>query len=62
MSTTARPAFYALAPGPVRDWITLLHLPYTAWHVQQKEELAIADTREPATETTCRSSLVLCPH
>jgi hypothetical protein len=28
-----RPAFYALAPGGWRDYVTLLHLPYTAWHV-----------------------------
>jgi hypothetical protein len=28
-----RPAFYALAPGGWRDWVTLLHLPYTAWHL-----------------------------
>lgn len=27
----ARPAFYALAPGSLRDYVTLLHLPYTAW-------------------------------
>ncbi len=30
---TARPAFYAAAPGSVRDWWTLLHPPYTAWHL-----------------------------
>jgi len=29
----ARPAFYALAPGGWRDYVTLLHPPYTAWHV-----------------------------
>ncbi len=29
----ARPAFYALAPGGWRDYATLLHLPYTAWHL-----------------------------
>jgi hypothetical protein len=28
-----RPAWYALGPGRVRDWVTLLHLPYTAWHL-----------------------------
>ena len=28
-----RPAFYALEPGGWRDWVTLLHLPYTAWHL-----------------------------
>ncbi len=31
MSGPARPAFYALAPGGLRDYVTLLHLPYTAW-------------------------------
>jgi hypothetical protein len=28
-----RPAFYALAPGGWRDLITVLHPPYTAWHL-----------------------------
>jgi hypothetical protein len=28
-----RPAFYALQPGGWRDYVTLLHLPYTAWHL-----------------------------
>jgi hypothetical protein len=28
-----RPAFYALAPGGWRDWVTLLHPPYTVWHL-----------------------------
>jgi hypothetical protein len=28
-----RPAFYALGPGGWRDYVTLLHLPYTAWHL-----------------------------
>lgn len=28
-----RPAFYALAEGSWRDYVTLLHLPYTAWHL-----------------------------
>ena len=28
-----RPAFYALAPGGWRDWWTLLHPPYTVWHL-----------------------------
>jgi len=28
-----RPAFYALAPGGWRDYVTLIHLPYTAWHL-----------------------------
>jgi len=29
----ARPAFYAMAPGGWRDWWTLLHPPYTLWHL-----------------------------
>ncbi|MGH3032936.1 MAG: hypothetical protein ACRDON_00075 [Gaiellaceae bacterium] len=28
-----RPAFYALASGGWRDYLTLLHPPYTAWHL-----------------------------
>jgi len=28
-----RTAFYALAPGGWRDYVTLLHPPYTAWHL-----------------------------
>src|SRR3954469_18489749 len=28
-----RPAFYALQPGGWRDFLTLLHPPYTAWHL-----------------------------
>lgn len=34
-STLARPAFYAVGRGRggVRDWVTLLHPPYTAWHL-----------------------------
>jgi hypothetical protein len=30
---TPRPAFYALARGSWRDYVTLLHPPYTAWHL-----------------------------
>jgi hypothetical protein len=33
VSDAARPSFYALAPGGWRDYVTLLHLPYTLWHV-----------------------------
>jgi hypothetical protein len=33
VSATTRPAFYALAPGGWRDYVTLLHPPYTAWHL-----------------------------
>jgi hypothetical protein len=28
-----RPAFYALRAGGWREYVTLLHLPYTAWHL-----------------------------
>jgi hypothetical protein len=27
------PAYYAAPPGRIRDWWTLLHPPYTAWHL-----------------------------
>lgn len=30
---TARPAWYALETGGWRDYVTLLHPPYTAWHL-----------------------------
>ncbi|MFN8223226.1 MAG: hypothetical protein U0R50_08310 [Gaiellales bacterium] len=34
MSERPRPAFYAAGHGgAVGDWVTLLHLPYTAWHL-----------------------------
>jgi hypothetical protein len=33
MSASARPAFYALRPGGWRDYVTLLHAPYTLWHL-----------------------------
>jgi hypothetical protein len=33
MSAQSRPAFYALDRGGWRDYVTLLHLPYTAWHL-----------------------------
>jgi len=31
--TETRPAFYALEPGGWRDYLTLLHPPYTLWHL-----------------------------
>jgi hypothetical protein len=31
--SAGRPAFYALSPGGWRDWWTLLHPPYTVWHL-----------------------------
>ena len=33
MAGDDRPAFYALRPGGWRDYVTLLHPPYTAWHL-----------------------------
>ena len=33
MGGEERPAFYALHPGGWRDYVTLLHPPYTAWHL-----------------------------
>ena len=33
MGAEARPAFYALERGGWRDYVTLLHVPYTAWHL-----------------------------
>ena len=33
MTSDARPAFYALARGGWRDYVTLLHPPYTLWHL-----------------------------
>jgi hypothetical protein len=32
-SSEVRPAFYALRSGGWRDYVTLLHVPYTAWHL-----------------------------
>ncbi len=32
-SAAERPAYYAARPGRWRDWWTLLHPPYTAWHL-----------------------------
>jgi hypothetical protein len=31
--TPSRPAYYAARPGAWRDWWTLLHPPYTGWHL-----------------------------
>ena len=30
---TVRPAWYALGRGGWRDWVTILHPPYTVWHL-----------------------------
>jgi hypothetical protein len=31
--TDQRAAWYAPSPGRWRDWVSVLHLPYTAWHL-----------------------------
>jgi hypothetical protein len=46
MSTT-RPAFYAARRGGWRDWWTLLHPPYTAWHLSY---VVIGATLAPRTD------------
>ena len=33
MTVQSKPAFYALERGGWRDYVTLLHAPYTAWHL-----------------------------
>jgi hypothetical protein len=33
MAETVKPAFYALRRGGWRDYVTVLHLPYTAWNL-----------------------------
>jgi hypothetical protein len=33
VSIQSRPAFYALERGGWRDYVTLVHVPYTAWHL-----------------------------
>ena len=40
-----RPAFYALRPGGWRDLVTLLHPPYTAWHLSYVALGAVAAPR-----------------
>jgi hypothetical protein len=42
-----RPAFYAARPGGWRDWWTLLHPPYTAWHLSY---VVIGATLAPRTD------------
>jgi hypothetical protein len=47
VSSEPRPAFYALAQGGWRDYLTLLHLPYTLWHLSY---VAIGATLAPDLE------------
>jgi hypothetical protein len=39
------PAFYTLAPGGWRDYVSLLHPPYTAWHLSYVVFGAVTATR-----------------
>jgi hypothetical protein len=48
MTTQIRPAFYALAPGGWRDYVTLLHPPYTLWHLSY---VAIGASLAPGLQT-----------
>jgi hypothetical protein len=48
VSAEPRPAFYALAQGGWRDYVTLLHLPYTLWHLSY---VAIGAALAPELET-----------
>jgi hypothetical protein len=43
----ARPAYYAAPPGGWRDWWTLLHPPYTSWHLSY---VVIGATLAPHTD------------
>ena len=55
--TTARPAFYAARPGGWRDWWTILHPPYTAWHLSYVvigATLAPTHRRRPARRDAAR--------
>jgi hypothetical protein len=44
---STRPSFYAAAPGGWRDWWTILHPPYTAWHLSY---VVIGATLAPRTD------------
>ena len=52
----ARPAFYAARPGGWRDWWTLLHPPYTAWHLSY---IVIGATLAPHTDAGRLAATVL---
>ena len=51
-----RPAFYAAAPGGWRDWWTLIHPPYTAWHLAY---VVIGAVLAPHTDTVRLLATVL---
>ena len=48
MAAEPRPAFYALPSGGWRDYVTLLHVPYTLWHLSY---VAIGAALAPNFET-----------
>src|SRR5690242_19996772 len=54
--TSTRPAFYAARPGRGRDWWTLLHPPYTAWHLSY---VVIGATLAPRVDGTRLLATVL---
>jgi hypothetical protein len=55
VTAEARPAFYALRSGGWRDYVTLLHPPYTVWHLSY---VAIGAAIAPGFEWT-RLALLL---
>ncbi len=55
MSVESRPAFYALRSGGWRDYVTLLHPPYTLWHLSY---VAVgAGLASPFSWTRCAAAL-----
>jgi len=48
MTVSSRPAFYALDSGGWRDYVTLLHPPYTLWHLSY---VAIGASLAPGLQT-----------
>jgi hypothetical protein len=55
VSAETRPAFYALEPGGWRDYVTLLHPPYTLWHLSY---VAVgAGLASPFSWTRCGAAL-----
>jgi hypothetical protein len=56
VNAETRPAFYALASGGWRDYVTLLHPPYTLWHLSY---VAVgAGLASPFSWTRCAAALV----
>jgi hypothetical protein len=56
VTTETRPAFYALSRGGWRDYVTLLHPPYTLWHLSY---VAVgAGLASPFSWTRCAAAVV----